>query len=87
MVDKKRLEDKQGENAFQLQWSQQRAGNVSLEIYDEKGAMVMQQALGNIPTGPASWSLEMAANLPNGLYMARLSSETGFYPAFLVLQR
>jgi len=72
---------------FSFTWNQLEAGQVFFELFDERGAKVMQSQLGQFATGEAQHSVSLGASLPDGLYMGRLCSKGGCSPVFLALQR
>lgn len=72
---------------FAFSWNQQQAGQVSFDLFDERGVKVMQTQFGEFPAGEANHSIQLDESLPNGLYLGRICSDAGYSPVFLALQR
>ncbi|HLP94757.1 MAG TPA: T9SS type A sorting domain-containing protein [Saprospiraceae bacterium] len=70
-----------------ISWNQPEAGALLFELYDERGRLVQTTQLGDIAAGETSLPIQLSESLPNGLYMARMISDQGSSPAFVVLQR
>lgn len=71
----------------QIAWNQPETGELQFELYDERGSLVQTTHLGIIAAGETSLPIQLSESLPNGLYMARMISNQGSSPAFIVLQR
>ncbi|MBL7810044.1 MAG: T9SS type A sorting domain-containing protein [Saprospiraceae bacterium] len=70
-----------------ISWKQPETGALRFELYDERGSLVQTIQLGAIAAGETSLPIQLSESLPNGLYMARMISNQGSSPAFIVLQR
>jgi hypothetical protein len=70
-----------------IAWNQPESGELHFELFDERGTLVMTSNLGQVGAGEAMIPVRLSESLPNGLYMARIVTNTGSSPAFIVLQR